>query len=103
MHANMERNHPQKLAKLMIRPIFMIYKFFQTKSRVSIWLYENTDMKIEGRIIGFDEYMNCVLDEACEVNTSKDKATGAELITRRKIGRIMLKGENISLICHAPQ
>ena len=41
----------------------MIYKFFQTKSRVEIWLYDNTELRIEGRIIGFDEYMNCVLDE----------------------------------------
>ena len=50
---------------------FMIYKFFQTKSRVQIWLYDNTELKIEGRIIGFDEYMNCVLDEAEEFFTKK--------------------------------
>ena len=46
----------------------MIYKFFQTKSRVEIWLFENADLRIEGKIIGFDEYMNTVLDEAEEVN-----------------------------------
>ena len=77
----------------------MIYKFFQTKSIVQIWLFDNTELIIEGRIIGFDEYMNCVLDEAYEIFTKKSKP---EETTRRHIGRIMLKGENISLICNAP-
>ena len=71
----------------------MIYKFFQTKSRVEIWLFENSDLRIEGKIIGFDEYMNTVLDEAEEVNMKKGGA-------RKKIGRIILKGDNISLICN---
>ncbi len=71
----------------------MIYKFFQTKSRVEIWLYENADLRIEGKIIGFDEYMNTVLDEAEEVNMKKGGA-------RKKIGRIILKGDNIALICN---
>lgn len=70
----------------------MIFKFFQTKSRVEVWLYENTDLRIEGRIIGFDEFMNTVLDDAVEVNTKKG--------THRDIGRIILKGDNISLICN---
>lgn len=37
------------------------------RTRVQIWLYENTKMRIEGQILGFDEYMNLVLDEAEEV------------------------------------
>ena len=49
-------------------------------------------MRIEGRIIGFDEYMNTVLDEAEEVYIKKQQ--------RRSIGRIVLKGDNISLICN---
>jgi len=76
----------------------MIYKFFQTKSRVEIWLYDNTELRIEGRIIGFDEYMNCVLDEAEEIFLKKGQPE--ENKTRRKIGKIMLKGDNISLICN---
>ena len=76
----------------------MIYKFFQTKSRVEIWLYDNTELRIEGRIIGFDEYMNCVLDEAEEVYLKKNQP---EINAKRtKLGKIMLKGDNISLICN---
>lgn len=42
---------------------------------------------------GFDEYMNLVLDEAEEVNAKKG--------TRKKLGRCMLKGENITLMQEA--
>ena len=45
-----------------------IFLFVATqRTRVQIWLYENTKMRIEGQILGFDEYMNLVLDEAEEV------------------------------------
>ena len=40
--------------------------------------------------LGFDEYMNLVLDEATEVHTKRN--------TEKKLGRIMLKGDNITLI-----
>ncbi|KAK2140933.1 hypothetical protein LSH36_1201g00052 [Paralvinella palmiformis] len=32
----------------------------------TVWLYEQTNLRVEGHIIGFDEYMNLVLDEAEE-------------------------------------
>lgn len=47
-------------------------------------------MRVEGCIIGFDEYMNLVLDEAEEYHI-KTK-------TRKTLGRILLKGDNITLI-----
>lgn len=55
-------------------------------------------MRLEGRIIvrtlnlfqGFDEFMNLVLDDAVEVNVKKE--------TRQPLGRILLKGDTISLI-----
>ncbi|KAK0481604.1 hypothetical protein IW261DRAFT_1471524 [Armillaria novae-zelandiae] len=37
------------------------------RTKVVIWLYDNIDMRIEGRIIGFDEFMNLVIDDAAEV------------------------------------
>jgi small nuclear ribonucleoprotein E len=51
-------------------------------------------VRLEGRIVGFDEFMNVVLEEAVEVATKKG--------TRTPLGRIMLKGENITLIQPAP-
>ncbi|CAO3617034.1 unnamed protein product [Cunninghamella echinulata] len=79
-----------KVQKIMVQPINLIFRYLQNKSRVQIWLFENSDMRIEGQIIGFDEFMNLVLEQAEEVST-KDK-------TRRSVGRIMLRGDNITLI-----
>lgn len=74
----------------MVQPINLIFRYLQNRARIQVWLTENTNLRIEGHIIGFDEYMNLVLEDAEEfyVKTSK----------RRQIGRILLKGENIVLI-----
>lgn len=42
------------------------------------------------RTQGFDEFMNIVVDEAFEVSQKDD--------TRTELGRILLKGDNITLI-----
>jgi small nuclear ribonucleoprotein E len=63
---------------------------FVQKSRIQFWLFEQKDMRIQGRIIGFDEYMNLVLDDAEEISLKKK--------TRKPLGRILLKGDNITLM-----
>jgi small nuclear ribonucleoprotein E len=45
---------------------------------------------LEGQIIGFDEYMNMVLDDAVEIGKK-----------RTEIGRILLKGDAITLLQEA--
>mmetsp|Transcript_46723 Transcript_46723/g.93582 ORF Transcript_46723/g.93582 Transcript_46723/m.93582 type:complete len:90 (-) Transcript_46723:130-399(-) len=79
-----------KVQKIMTQPINLIFRFLQNKSRIQVWLYEQTDLRIEGQIIGFDEYMNLVLDNAEELSMKKK--------TRKGLGRILLKGENITLM-----
>ncbi|KAG1429568.1 hypothetical protein G6F46_006376 [Rhizopus delemar] len=79
-----------KVQKIMVQPINLIFRYLQNKSRVQIWLFEKSDLRIEGQIIGFDEFMNLVLEAAEEVDV-KNK-------TRVKIGRVLLKGDNITLI-----
>ena len=32
----------------------LIFRFLQNKTRIQIWLFENTELRIEGKIIGFD-------------------------------------------------
>ncbi|XP_059476171.1 probable small nuclear ribonucleoprotein E [Neocloeon triangulifer] len=81
---------PQKVQKVMVQPINLIFRYLQNRSRVQVWLYENVNLRLEGHIVGFDEYMNLVLDDAEEVNI-KNKG-------RKTLGRIMLKGDNITLI-----
>ena len=65
-------------------------KKLQKKTRVRIWLYEDTKTQLEGQIIGFDEYMNMVLDDAVEIGKK-----------RVEIGRILLKGDSITLLQEA--
>lgn len=81
---------PQKVQKVMVQPINLIFRFLQTRSRVQVWLYENVNLRLEGHIVGFDEYMNLVLDEAEEYHMRTK--------TRKSLGRLMLKGDNITLI-----
>eukprot|EP00438_Fugacium_kawagutii_P012046 Skav218188 [mRNA] locus=scaffold5213:260424:266628:- [translate_table: standard] len=74
-------------------PINQIFRYLQNRSRVQVWLHEQADLRIEGRILGFDEYMNLVIDDAedkIEIMVKKK--------TRRAIGRILLKGDNICLM-----
>ena len=80
--------------RVMVQPINVIFRNLQQKTKVMIWLYDNVDMRIEGRIIGFDEFMNVVIDEAAEVYVKESKP-------RRDLGRILLKGDNITLIQQA--
>lgn len=35
----------------MVQPISVIFKLFQSKSPVQIWLYDNKDARMEGIII----------------------------------------------------
>ena len=46
----------------------LIFRYLQNRSKVTVWLYENVNLRIEGHIIGFDEYMNLVLDDAVEID-----------------------------------
>jgi len=79
-----------RVQKVMTQPINLIFRFLQSKSRVQVWLYEQKNVRLEGQIIGFDEYMNVVLDEAEEVDVKRN--------TRKKLGRTLLKGDNITLM-----
>lgn len=83
-----------KVQKVMVQPINLIFRYLQNRSRVCVWIFENVNLRIEGAIIGFDEYMNLVLDDAEEYNIKTSNK-------RKHLGRIMLKGDNITLIQQA--
>jgi small nuclear ribonucleoprotein E len=99
------------LITVLLPPINFIFKLLQARANVSIWLYESLGLRIEGKLRvwpqklllggplltksqGFDEFMNLVIDDAQEVTLAKkDKPE-----SRRKLGQILLKGDNIALI-----
>ncbi|KAK9478072.1 hypothetical protein V1514DRAFT_307832 [Lipomyces japonicus] len=76
--------------RVMIPPINFIFKLLQQQSLVQIWLYEQVESRLEGKIKGFDEFMNIVVEDAVEVSEKNN--------SRRSLGRILLKGDNITLI-----
>ncbi len=71
----------------------MIFRYLQNKTRVVVWLFDNGKQRIEGQIIGFDEFMNLVLGDAVEIFEKKG--------VRQPLGRILLKGDTITLITAA--
>lgn len=82
------RAAPSPHARLPLQNL--IFRFLQSRQKIQIWLFDHNDMRVEGRLIGFDEYMNLVLDEAEEVSVKRQ--------TRKPLGRILLKGDNITLM-----
>ena len=83
-------NPQKKIQRMITRQINYLFDLYQTKTRIQIWIFDNKDILFEGKILGFDEYMNMVLDECEEVNDKKK--------TRNYLGRLMLKGDNITLV-----
>ncbi|EFQ33157.1 LSM domain-containing protein [Colletotrichum graminicola] len=81
--------------RVLLPPINFIFKLLQQHSTVQIWLYEQLSIRIEGKIRGFDEFMNLVIDDAVEVK-QVTKTNPEE--KRRALGQILLKGDNVSLI-----
>ncbi|CDY52576.1 BnaCnng22610D [Brassica napus] len=74
-----------KVQRIMTQPINLIFRFLQSKARIQIWL-----LKEESLVLTNTSYMNLVLDEAEEVSIKKN--------TRKPLGRILLKGDNITLM-----
>ena len=65
-----------------------MFRFLQNKSTVVINLFYKKK-KIFGIIIGFDEFMNLVIDDGYEVLENLDKI---------KIGRLLIRGDSIMMI-----
>lgn len=103
--------------KVLLPPINFIFKLLQQHNTVQIWLYEQLGVRIEGKIRGFDEFMNLVIDDAVEVKQPGKGQTEADLKDPRRelgkykrglqgemfgltvcAGQILLKGDNVALI-----
>lgn len=73
--------------RVLLPPINFIFKLLQQRSPVSIWLYEQVGTRIEGKIRGFDEFMNLVVDDAVEVpQQTKENPEGEG--KRRELGKL---------------
>ncbi|XP_062224217.1 uncharacterized protein LOC133922758 isoform X4 [Phragmites australis] len=52
-----------KVQRIMTQPINLIFRFLQSKARIQIWLFEQKDLRIEGRIIMWDSMIAKVRKE----------------------------------------
>ncbi len=80
----------KSIQRTIVKPVNYLFQLFKSKTKVEIWLFENDETVFQGIIYGFDEYMNMVLFEAEEINKKKG--------TKINHGKIMLKGDNITLV-----
>lgn len=89
-------------SKSVVPPINCIFGFLQQQTVVTFWLFEQLGTRIRGKISGFDEFMNVVIEDAIEVSVNAE--TGEENPDRgKKLGKILLKGDNITLITSVDQ
>ncbi|CCW61675.1 unnamed protein product [Phytomonas sp. EM1] len=76
--------------KQMINPANVVYQYMKDKQRVCVWLVHNAQTKIEGNLLGYDEFMNVVLGNAVEINTRRNEST--------ELGKILLRSDNVGVI-----
>lgn len=72
----------------MLPPINLIFKYLQQEATALVWL-DHQQLRIDGKIKGFDEFMNLVIEDAVEVGEDG---------SQEKLGKMLLKGDNISMI-----
>ncbi|MBD3229156.1 MAG: small nuclear ribonucleoprotein [Candidatus Lokiarchaeota archaeon] len=71
------------------RPLELLTKSLET--RVLIKLKGRRELR--GKLRGFDQHMNLVLDEAEEINSNKE---GEQIINQ--LGTIIVRGDNVIII-----
>nr|AAF03088.1 SmE protein [Wallacemonas collosoma] len=76
--------------KLMVKPSSVIHKFMTTQQRVCVWLVHDAHIKIEGNLLGYDEFMNVVLGDATETNSKTKEST--------HLGKILLRSDNVGVV-----
>ena len=81
---------PYKNQKDVLGAIEYIFKFMEQKVKIEIFVVDMPNIRFQGIVRGFDEWMNLVLEQTVEINVKND--------TKKSLGRILLKGESISVM-----
>jgi small nuclear ribonucleoprotein E len=86
----MENKIQMNSRKKALGPIETLFNFMEKRVLLEIWTEHNPNLKFQGIVIGFDEWMNLTLDDAKEINVKKGQVIS--------LGKIILKGDNISVM-----
>jgi small nuclear ribonucleoprotein E len=74
------------------KPLNAVFDFLKDKSRVEVWLQHDNHTRIEGVLVGYDEFFNIILEDAVEHNTRRPNEPGFPL------GKLILKGDTVGLV-----
>ena len=85
---------PPDQRKALEPPLHILFGYLKEEKRVRVHLNQNSKMIIEGKLVGFDEFMNIVLDDAYEIYLNKK--------SRSALGTLMLRGECVGIVHEAP-
>lgn len=69
-------------------------------SRISLLLKD--DRRLEGKLVGYDEYMNLVLEDT-EETIELEAGESGKSTSVKKLGRVILRGNNIVTISPFPK
>lgn len=84
------KSKPEGAPTSMIRPANVLFQFIKDKQRVCVWLVHDANIRIEGVMLGCDQFMNIVLGDASEVHMIQKETI--------KIGKLLLRSDNVGLI-----
>jgi small nuclear ribonucleoprotein E len=90
MSYNELAQHHRRKGRESINTVTQMVRFVTSRAKVEIWTNDDPNLRFQGVISGLDEWMNLVLDQVVEINVKKQ--------TQKRLGRIMLRGDNICLI-----
>ena len=88
-------NYGTDTRRAMEPPLRVFVGYCKSNARVIVHLNDNAKMLIEGNLLGFDEFMNLILDDAYEIYPK----TGNSL----QLGKMLLRGETIGFVYEKPE
>ncbi|ONM28488.1 Small nuclear ribonucleoprotein family protein [Zea mays] len=84
-----------KVQRIMTQPINLIFRFLQSKARIQIWLFEQKDLRIEGRIIV--SFLALFLIQTAKLSTSNSLlAPGNSLLAPVYANSCVVLGDKLS-------
>lgn len=57
----------------------------------------NGERRIAGKLKGYDQFMNIVLDEAIDIMMQQNKQTKQKEVKKRNLGTIVVRGQSVVL------
>lgn len=67
----MDKDVKYQHKKKSLGPIENIFLLMEKRTKVEIWTEHNPNIRFQGIILGFDEWMNLTIEDTQEINIKK--------------------------------